>query len=287
MSLLKNTGPTTLTQTWYVNGTPTDVGVVTIGIVDEAGTVVVTPGTATTNNTDGTYEYALAVQTEVTWLTVTWTDTASQSLVSRVEVRGNHLYTEAAARAYYGSEFTSETTYPDSKIAAARDRTMDEFQQICGVSFVERHAREQLTGLGGRALEVKYPKVTSVISATVNSVAVTASNVLVVPQDSRTLWRTDGNWTRGTNTDPLNVTVEYAHGYTSVPGDIQRAALILLRHFLVADTTGGGLSDRTVSLTDDVGTIRLATADGGRGRWYGIPFVDTTLMRYNHQVPVS
>lgn len=287
ISILKNTGPTTLTKTWYVNGTPTDVGAVTIGIVDEAGNTIVSAGTATTNNNDGTYEYTLAVQTQVNRLTATWTDTASQSLVDEIEIRGNHLFTEADARAFHGSELTNATTYPDAKIAEVRDRIMDEFQQICGVSFVERYKRESLQGPGGRELWVKYPRITEIISATVSGTAVTVSNVLALKPHGKVLWRTDGNWVRGTASNPLNVVVEYAHGFDTPPGDIQRAALVLLRHHLVRDTTGSGITDRAVSMTDDIGTVRLAQADIRRKRYYGIPLIDATLERYTYQVPVS
>ena len=287
ITILKNTGPTTLTKTWYVNGTPTDVGSVTIGIVDEAGDTVVTSGTATTNNNDGTYEYTLAVQSQVNWLIVTWTDTASQSLVDRIEVRGNHLFTEAEARAFHGSELTNATTYPDADIAEARDRIMDEFQQICGVSFVERYERETIPGTGQRALAMEHPKIQSVISATVSGTAVSTANVVVLSPYGRRLWRTDGNWSRPTSSNPLNVTVEYSHGFDVVPGDIKRAALILVRHHLVKDTSGSGLSDRAVSLTDEIGTIRLSQPNARFQRPYGIPFVDTTLMRYSYQVPVN
>lgn len=286
-SILKNTGPTTLTKTWYVNGTATDVGTVTIGIVDAAGTVVVAALTATTNNGDGTYTYSLAIQTQVSELTVTWTDSTGQSLVDEIEVRGNHLFTEAEARAFHGAELANATTYPDGDIAEARDRIMDEFQQICGVSFVERYRRDQLPGTGGRVLFVKYPHVQSVLSATVSGTTVPVANVVATTPDGKGLWRTNGTWTRGTASNPLNVVVEYSHGLDTVPGDIKRAALILLRHLLVKDTTGGGLSDRAISLTDEVGTIRLSQPSNRFNRPYGIPSVDTALDRYSHRVPVS
>ena len=119
---LVDTGPTTVTWTWYVNGTATDVGSVTVTITDGNGTAVATAA-STTNNADGTYTYSLAVQTNTTILKFEWTDGTSTQ-TDTMTVVGGWLYTEAAARAFDDSALTSVSKYPDADIAAIRQQVV-------------------------------------------------------------------------------------------------------------------------------------------------------------------
>ncbi len=120
-SILVDTGPTVLTKTWYVDGTATDVGTITIGIVDLDGTVIETPGTATTNNGDGTYTFSLAVQADVNELVATWT-AGAQAVVDEIHIIGGRIFTEAELRAHYDADLSDATTYTDALLAEARDR---------------------------------------------------------------------------------------------------------------------------------------------------------------------
>ena len=276
-----------LARTFYVDGTATNAdGDVTLGIVDEAGTEVVAAGTVATNDSTGVYSYLLTPQTQVKRLTVTWTgtwSTVAQSIVDYVEVVGAHLFTEAEARAAHSSLLTNATVYPDKAIAEARDRIADEFANICGQSFVPRYERESIPGTGTHRLDVRWPRVSTVIAATVNGTSVLANTTPdpMLP----VIYRTSGTWSSPTTSSPLNVVVAYRHGFDTPPPDIKRAALILLRHQLIPDQAGGGIADRAVSLTDETGPIRLAQP-GFRGAAYGIPFVDQTLARYSMLLPV-
>lgn len=92
MRVLRNAGPYSITASWFVAGVATNVGAVTIGITDSAGTVVVAAGTATTNNANGTYTYQLASQSTVRTLYATWTRTdTSASISTIVEVIGEEF----------------------------------------------------------------------------------------------------------------------------------------------------------------------------------------------------
>lgn len=149
MHILKNAGPTTLTQKWYEDGTQVDAGTVTIGIVDATGAEVVASGTATSKSGSGTsttYTYSLAIQTAVKRLTVTWTraDTTA-SFSSDIEVVGGLLFTEVEARAHHDSQITA-STFTDAQIADTRARITDEFEQICGVSFIPRWREQKMAG---------------------------------------------------------------------------------------------------------------------------------------------
>ena len=277
MSILVNTGPTTLTKTWYV-------GTVTIGVVDGDGTEIVAAGTAVTDNADGTYQYAVPVQTAPKELVVTWTS-GTQNQVDYLEIIGGWLFTEAELRAFYSSDLTSATTYPDAQLAEARDRIASEFEDICGVSFVRRWRRETHPGDGSAILNVDRPYISSVTVATVGSVDVSGS-VTVAPVLPY-LYRTSSTWSAATQASPFNVTVSYVHGHQSVPSDVKRAAMILARQQLVKDVTGQGVPETASSWNDSTGQYVSFSPNDQTSRWYGIPAVDTVLRRYMMKIPVG
>lgn len=285
MSILVNTGPTTLTKTWYVDGTATDIGTVTIGIDDADGTEIVATGTSVTDNADGTYEYSLAAQDAVKRLTVTWTS-GSQNLVDELEIVGGWLFTESELRAYYKSDLTSATTYPDVNIAEARERIAEAFEEICGVSFVPRYRRQTIAGSGTTVLPVDRPYVTSILSATIGTTTQTVADI-AMDDHLPYVFHTTGTWTTATTADPRNVTISYQHGHTAVPGDIKRAAMVLARQQLVKDVTGAGVPETASSWNDGTGQYVSFAANDQTGRWYGIPSVDTALRRYMMRIPLG
>lgn len=281
-TIIANRGPYTLSQTWYVDGDPTPVGTVTIGVVDAAGDTIVAAGTATTNVGSGVYTYQLADQTALNLLTVTWTrsDTGAD-LVDTLRVDGGELFTEAELRAHYGGQFASTTAFTDAKIAAARDRITEEFADICGVSFVPRYERQRLAGAGGYGLWVKWPKIRTVQSATIGGVAQTVANIIPDPA-LPLLHHTTQTWTAPVGVaDPLNVYVDYEHGWTTPPAAIKRAALVLCRHQLQSDAKGGGLGDAAITITDQFGNMNLL--DDGSGATFGLRTVRDALNRYSLQ----
>ena len=284
MSILVNTGPTTITKTWYVDGTATDVGTVTIGIDDTDGNTIVAAGTAVTDNSDGTYEYALAVQTEVKELDVTWTS-GDQALTDRINIVGGWLFTEAELRSFYKSDLTSSTTYPDADINAARDRIAAEFEQICGVAFVPTYRRETHAGDGTTVLKVDRPYIRAILSATISGTAQTVGN-LTFDDTLPYVFHTTGTFSRSSTSKPRNVTISYRHGHQTVPPDIKRAAMILARQQLVKDVTGAGIPETASSWNDGTGQYVSFAPNDKTGRWYGIPAVDTALRRYSMQNPI-
>ena len=152
MSILVNTGPTTLTKTWYVDGDAEDVGTLTIGIVDANGAEVVAPLTAVVDNSDGTYTYDLAIAAipEPTVLKTTWTETSAQSQSHYIEVIGGWLFTENAARAFDDNALSNAgvPNYTDEAIAAERDRVTDLLETWTHRSWVPRYARIAMSGSG-------------------------------------------------------------------------------------------------------------------------------------------
>ena len=282
MSILAGTGPTLLTQTWYVDGDPSDPGTVTIGIVDGDDTIVVAAGTATNNTGVGVSTYSLAIQAVPKQLTITWT-AGSQTQIDTLEVVGGWLYTEPDLRVFYGSDLDA-ATYSDAQLAEARERITTEFEQICSVSFTRRWRRENLSGDGTYLLRVERPYISSVVTATVGGtdVSSTVSADPFLPY----LHRTSGTWNRATTTDPFNVDVSYVHGHATVPPDVKRAAMILARQQLAKDVTGQGIPETASSWNDSTGQYVSFAANDQTERWYGIPAVDTALRRYNLNVAV-
>ncbi len=288
-SILVDTGPTTLTKTWYVDGTQADKGDVTIGIVDLDGTVIVASGTAVTQVGSGsttTYTFPLAVQADVNELVATWTVVAPvEAVVDRIHIIGGRLFTEVELRAYYGADMADDTVYTDEAIAEARDRITVEFDMICNVAFVPTYFRETIPGSGGRILEVEHPRVTQILAATVGTTAQTVADLQPDPKLPY-VYHTTSFWTHATASDPLNVTISYVYGHSSVPPDIKRAALILARMELVKDVTGQGIPEIASTFTDPQGTIGGFGANDMSGRWYGIPAVDAALRRYSLNIPL-
>jgi hypothetical protein len=284
LTILRSTGPTTLTKKWYEDGTQSDAGVVTVGIVDAAGNTVVAAGTATTKGGSGsttTYTYTLAIQTAVKRLTVTWTrtDTGAQ-LADTIEVVGAVLFTEVEARTFTVSgaqtPLSNSTSYPDATIAEARDRITGLFEQYCGVSFIPRSHHLETAGTGSRTLEIPHHRCIQVLNCTIGGVAQTAAQIIPL-HNQRLLHHTTGIFTYPSDADPLNVHVTYEHGWPEPPLDVKRAALLLLLREIVPSD----LPDRALSWSNQDGTFRLSTP----GDYYptGLPTVDEVLNRYRYR----
>lgn len=290
--ILRDTGPTTITKRFYRDGTQSGVGVVTIGIVDEDGTVIVTAGTATTlNGSDATttYTFDLAAQAEVNRAVVTWTatdPTPDEIVVDTLVIVGGWIFTEAELRAHYDSDLSdTDADFTDALLAEARDRITIEFEQICNVAFVPTYNRETIPGNGGRILELDKPYISQIIAATIGTTTQTVANLT---PDPRLPWvyHTTSFWNHATATDPLNVTISYVYGHPDVPPDIKRAAMILARMQLLKDVKGQGVPEIASSFTDPTGQYTSFGANDMTGRWYGIPVVDATLRRYSLNIPL-
>jgi hypothetical protein len=230
-----------------VDGVPTNVGGVTVGVVDAAGTVVVASGTATVNNANGTYSYQLASQPTAGVLKATWTrvDTGAQ-LDMVLEVVGSQLFTLADARGFRAAgnqtPFSSAATYPDSFLAEWRDRVTAQFESVSGRSWTRRYARVQVAGNGGPRLLIhrglartvwggpaggpgRFRDIGEVLSVTVSGVSVDPAQVVA---DGSYLHRTSGVWTLPNQANPLNVTIEYVYGDWSPSSEASDHALRVL-----------------------------------------------------------
>ena len=291
--VLKNTAAL-LTMTAYQDGTATDLGTFTIGIVDATGTTVVAAGTAVTDNSDGTYEYSLAGQTSVGFLTATWTESGGTVFTTQIEVVGGHLFTEAQARAFDNAALANTTTYTDADIMRARDRITDKLEQWTGRSWIPRYRYGLFSGTGDRWLGLRDAQKTvggsggegsgfdpiSVISGAIGGTSITTGNVEVF--DNGYLYRKDGMWTSGTSTNPLNVAVGYEYGKPNLVDGVDRIALLLLRDEIVSSN----ISDRTSRFSDELGTYTFVTPGQGRAV-SNVPEVNEWVMAHDMRLRVG
>ena len=291
--ILKNTGPTTITWTWGVNGTATDVGAVTVTITDGNGTAVATDA-STTNNTDGTYTYVLAVQPDVTELAFAWTDGTSTQY-GRIPVVGGWLFTEAQARAFDLATLGSETTYPDKDIASMRQQITADLETWTRRSWVPKYCRYELPGTGTYTIDLRdaYTRladgtqlqtpgaerdINKIVTATASGTTITPSNIKILRGK---LLRTDAAWTNPTRSDPLNVIIEAEYGREPHTDGSDRIGMLLLRDRLVASN----ISDRASSFSDELGNYQFVTP-GVRGAVSNIPEVNRWVMDHTMNLPV-
>ena len=276
-------GSAVISEIFAPAGVPQDldaaaVPVVTItrpdGSAGPASGTVTHVGTPPAN--PGAYQFTLAAQAQVTELTCRWQGTIGgqpQTLTSRVEVVGGLLFTLAAAKAWDGGAIpTAGVT--DAQILDMRELLTDDLERRCNVSFVPRFTRERHNAGGGDLL-LWHQRATELLIVTVDGVSQPTSGYTLDPAG---ILRPTSNYAA---TAPIragigNVVVEYIRGWDQVPGPVSQAALRVARALLVPSNIG----DRATSITNDAGTILLATAGRGTFQPYGIPLADSVLAAY-------
>jgi hypothetical protein len=285
--------PATLEVICYVDGTAVDpTGTPTCAVVDEAGNAIASGNAVIAGGDTGKLQFALTGTNtaNVNRLTATWANVVLSgqpaiTLTTREEVVGDLLFTEAAAREFDQSALTSAVSYPDATILAGRDRIAESFADVTAVAMGLHYGREVLDGDGGATLWLAANEVGSVRSikyrdrGTATWTAFTAdelADVLVSP-NGRLEREILGTFPAGRR----NIAVEYEHGFQPIPEELRLAALRLLRNQLVASN----IPDRALSQTDSLGTFQLAIASAQPGRWFGLPTVDSVLVRYRKRVP--
>ena len=265
---------TTQTVTLYADGTVTDLGTLTYGITDATGATVVAAGSSVTDAGNGTYTYTLAKQTAPKFLIVALAVGSGPDFEDYIEVVGSELFNEAQLRAFDDGAISDTTTYTDALIAQARDRVTDFLEQQTGRSWIRRYARVELSGSGGPSLylsegqcrtSVGLPldrsgrsrdviRLLTVDGSAPSSVEVTASG---------TLLKTDGYWTRWSQGDPFNVTVEYEYGLPYPIDGVDRIAMKIARNQLVANRIPGN----AVGYSNDLGSFQFDPSRLDREAW--------------------
>lgn len=266
------------------DGDPASGLTVTVGVTKADGTVVIASGTAASEvGTTGTYTVAAtaAQLDQLELLTATWKVGSETRAVTTHEVVGG-VYCDV------GDIKTGEPSLEAAsaeQLKLVRREVEDEFEQICGVAFVPRFARERVDGTGRSTIVVPHPYVRSVRSVRVYTGTdfneFDASELAALAADrSGRIVRTDGaTFPAGIR----NIVVEYEHGLDRPPADVKRAAVrrIRARHHMARSA----IPDRAVSFTADNGaTYRLATPGVTAT---GDPEIDAVLDRYSMRFGIA
>lgn len=272
-------------------GSPANPGTVTVDVANLAGTALVTDAATTGSGTSPrvyTLSSSLTATLDTLALTFDSDDASIANVIETVEVIGNHLFTITEARAFDGAAMTSTVTYPTATIAEARARITDQFEAICGVSFVPRYRLDDLNGTGETSLILPRMQITDIRSVSTRD-AGGATWTAYDADDLADLYYESWGYllreTRGTFlSGRKNVRIGYEHGYAQVPWDIKRAALMTLRYELV----DSNYSDRTISIANEFGSTQFWTPGvSGRGSAiHPLPEVDRILRLYMNRVPV-
>lgn len=270
-----------LAVTFYVDGVAADPGVTTVTVTRLDGTAIVT-GAATSGSGAAARTYALAGQTDLDILTVTWTSAMYGDAQQTVEVVGELLFTLRQARAFDGGALANTATYTTDAIGQARQAIAEEFEQVCGVSFVPRLTRETIDGAGRDWLFLSHLDASAIRAVEVLDSGTGAWTAYTPAEladvqilDAGQIRRMDGTtFVSGRQ----NVRVTYEHGYARPPAGIVEAALLYLRFRMVSSNLGS----RTISASNEYGSEQYWTPGySGRGSAINeLPFVDKVLRQY-------
>jgi len=253
-------------------GEPADPGVVTVGVVNSKGDVVVSPGTASVGSgvSPRTYTFTVAQTANLDRLTATWTVTGTVVGVTSHEVVGG-VYVSVADVRRLEPSLSEVPDYSSTTLVDARSQVEQMFEDVCGRAFVPRFRVDVLSGDGTRSLELHRPDVRAVRWVRVAGVEVTGESFVV---DGRRVVRDGSVWPSGS----LNIEVGYEYGLDRPPADLAHAAVQAIR--AQVNTFRSGIPDRATSYQPaEGGNVILATP--GIGPWVtAIPSVDEAIRRY-------
>jgi hypothetical protein len=254
----------TITRTFSasVTGTPT------VAVTDSAGAPV-TVGSVSGATDTWSYTIPATSLLEVDTFTEVWTATIGDV----IEVAGDPVFTLAEFRAL-GTAYQSTTNYPDRAVADMRTTVEQALEDACGVAFVPRYELETLNGVYSGLLPVKWAKVRTIRTVTIDTVAGTPGDYVALREGM--IYGTS-YWTAGYG----NVTVGYEHGHSTPPMRIKRAALILAKRWI----TPGSADDRAINVSNETGTYALFQA-GVRGHMFDVPEVQAAVDQYSLAVGV-
>ncbi|HYJ69629.1 MAG TPA: hypothetical protein VEX15_18405 [Nocardioidaceae bacterium] len=178
-------------------------------------------------------------------------------------------------------DMDSTARYPDAKLTAAGEWIESVIEREVGTSFAARSRTETLNGDdqcdGG--LKLATPYVLSVTAVTSNGVVFGVPELAEVSvRDGIAFRRPAGTYVGFTAWDYgfRNIVITYNGGYSATPpSDVKDAALQAARYRVIRTTTGGGLTDRAISTSNEMGTTQLAIA--GMNRPTGLPDVDSVI----------
>jgi hypothetical protein len=224
---------------YYADGVATDPApdTATVTITRADGTAIVTgqPATATPG-VDGEFTFTLspAQNDRLDRLTAVWTSTLG-SASTVMEMCGGFLIPAVDLVALYPGESNAER-------AARRNDIEQRLEAACGVAFVPRHERENLTACRRGRVHLKWGRVRSLRSVTVGSVLWSAGQVAALDVEPVTgvVWGLPTSRLHG------DVTIEYEHGLDNPGQDCRAAARDALTETYGPDRVDGRILRKAV-----------------------------------------
>lgn len=282
---LKATAATLSWQGADQYGEPGDPGTVTVGVVNSAGTTIISSGTATTGTGNAARSVALtAAQTaQVDILTATWTSSGVTVAVTEHDIVGGFLFAVSDAR---GVEKAASDPSRDPLAAAraARDYVEWFIEDVCQQAFVPRfHVQRDWRHSASTRHELAYPNLRAVRWAKTwvrgTATSLTDAECAAMPANRFGYAERPSTWW------PLlqEVEIGYEHGMVAPPADLRREAIKLWRVALNDARTA--VPDRASAYTDPSGTSFQLARVGTERRPTGIDSVDEVLRRYDATLP--
>lgn len=272
------------------SGAPTNATGVTLTITQPDGTTT-SPAVTNPPSTTGQYRYTFkplqAGRHDVRWV-FTAPDTAMLDVFDVLAADDYPLFSLAELRVLPNMNDT--TKYPDATLERARLWIEGIIEQECGTTFTYRtytelhHGTEANRRMARLLLRRRYPR--EIIALTENGVGWSAGQLAdLVVNNGVVTRRAAGAYDAWEPFEYgyLNLEVTYRAGYTQTPpGDLKEAALQAARYRVLTGAGAGGVSDRTTTITNDLGTVQLAIA--GERYPTGLPEVDAIINRYARTV---
>ena len=269
--ILRST-PATLELRVYQSGDLTDLDAdPTLVVTDGNGTVVSSGAVSKPGATTGIYRSNLPAQADLKVLDAAWTgllDTEPLVLHQDYEIVGNVLFTEAEARnapiVGMQNALSDDTKYDDAYIANWRAVITDIMEQRMRRGVIQRYCRLKVGG-NGYGLDLSYGNtrlasgavinrpgrlwdISRVISATANGDVVTVGDLEIVG------YKVYGHsWPYATNSNPLNVVIEYEYGPDPVWSEVHQRALDLLLYNAIPKSVPASAT----SISNEDGTFRI------------------------------
>lgn len=223
--------PYTFTASWEIDGVATDPGNTLVTVTrDSDGTAILTnQPTGGSPGTTRTISLTAAQLGQMDFLTFTWNSSSGAVLTTYAEVVGDFYFSVAQARQI--SPLQDATTYTTQNIVDYRTMAEMALEDICGVAFTPHYshhtARISTFGL------LKVPRrevrdVRNIYTATDNGpVAMPNLTGLRIESDGLIFIPSFFTWWS------TPITVTYDHGFDFAPPRVRRAALQLMRRWLV------------------------------------------------------
>lgn len=278
--------PATVTMTFYNGSTAVNADTPPTVTVTKADGTILTSGSAS-GPVSNVYSFTIPAQTNLNFLTITWTGTVSSQTVtvtSYAEIVGGFLFSLAELRNF--DTQMNPVKFSDARLIEERLSVESEFEEITGRSFTPKFYREAYAEVMDGYIVLQKPEVYAITKLTVDGV-------------DRLSW-VSSNYIRFDVSDPralvvmpealgilyaLQVTIEYEYGLKQVPRKIRDAGLKRAKVNLLGQNSA--IDERATTLsTPEFGTMTLATP-GRSGFQTGIPDIDVILSRWSLDSPME